>query len=205
MRVLVPFDSRTPKTRLSPVLDDDERHAFARVMLADVLAVLQRAGHDPLVVATGPVDCSTPSVVDERPLTTAVNARLDETPSAVVMADLAMVTTDAIDRLLSADGEVVVAPGIGGGTNALVVRHPQFSVDYHGTSLRDHWERARTVGASVTTVDSFRLSLDVDDPQDLVEVLLHGDGDAAVWLREAGFRLAENDGRTVTMRSGDSS
>ena len=38
--------------------------------------------------------------------------------------------------------------------------------------------------ADLAVVDSMRLSTDVDEPADLVEVLLHGEGQAVTWLRE---------------------
>lgn len=202
MHVFVPYDARNPKSRLTGVLDDAERHLFARAMLDDVLDTLQRAGHDPTVLATAHVDCEPPVRVDERPLTTAVNDAVDEQPLPVgiVMADLALVTVDALDRLFGTSGDVAVAPGLGGGTNALVIRHPKFRVDYHGASVRDHWDIAERAGADVSTVDSFRLALDVDDRDDLVEVLLHSEGAAARWLADAGFTVARREGRTTIAR-----
>lgn len=203
MRVLIPFDARNPKTRLSPVLDSDERTAFARVMLEDVLAVLARTAHEPEILSTDRFECEYPVTVDERPLTTAVNAVLDEAdlPVAIVMADLALLTGDALEVLFAPTADVVVAPGLGGGTNALVVRHPDFRVDYHGTSYRDHCQHARATGASVASVDSFRLALDVDDPADLVEVLLHGEGAAVEWLRNAGFVVEASEDSPTVVRS----
>jgi 2-phospho-L-lactate guanylyltransferase len=121
-------------------------------------------------------------------------------PVCVLMADLALATPDAVARLVDAPGEVVVAPGRGGGTNALVVRHPDFRVDYHGVSYRDHREAAAALDASVTVVDSMRLATDVDEPADLVEVLLHGPGDAPDWLRERGVALSVGDGRVSVTR-----
>lgn len=196
MRVLVPFGADDPKRRLAPVLDADERRDFAAAMLADVLAALD--AHDPVVVSDAPVDVDAPTVVDERPLTEAVNAELAaETPTAVVMADLPLVTPNAVARLFEPDADVVIAPGLGGGTNALVVRQPAFRTDYHGASVRDHRRAARDVGASVTTVDSFRLAVDADEPRDLVEALLHGEGAAASWLRDHGGRVETTDGRAA--------
>ncbi|PSQ46190.1 2-phospho-L-lactate guanylyltransferase [Halobacteriales archaeon SW_7_65_23] len=205
MRVLVPFDARDPKTGLASVLDDAERRAFADAMLADVLETLAVAGHDARVLATAPVECVAPVTVDERPLTPAVNAALAdaELPLAVVMADLALLTPAALTRLVEPDADVVIAPGIGGGTNALVVRHPGFRVDYHGASYRDHRERAADCRASLATVDSFRLAADVDDPSDFVELLLHGEGRARDWLREAGFEVVASDGRMTARRRDD--
>lgn len=204
MRVLVPFDAQSPKTRLSPVLDAEERVAFARAMCRDVVAAIQAAGHDPTVLATAPIDLgAAPVDVDDRPLTPAVNAALAEAdlPVAIAMADLPLVTPAALDRLVGDPAEVVVAPGLGGGTNALVVRTDAFSVDFHGVSIRDHREAATTAGVDVSVVDSFRLALDVDEPDDLAEVLLHAEGRAREWLDSAGLSVAVREGRVTVTRT----
>jgi 2-phospho-L-lactate guanylyltransferase len=218
MRVVVPFDAAAPKTRLAPVLDATERREFAERMLRDVLRAVDAAGSDDApdvdVLSTAPLDLGdVPGTVgvevDDRPLTVAVNDAIDETlgetgattereagddngPLAIVMADLALATPDALARLFATDGDVVLVPGRGVGTNALVVRTPAFRVDFHGTSYLDHREAATAVGATVGTVDSFRLSTDVDEPGDLVEVLVHGTGAAADWLNDR-FELVVDD------------
>ncbi|WP_435074481.1 2-phospho-L-lactate guanylyltransferase [Halorubrum sp. HHNYT27] len=219
MEVIVPFSTDRPKSRLSGVLDPDERAAFALAMLRDVLDTIAAAGGDPRVLATAPVDGDLPCPVDvdDRPLTPAVNAALEERfsersnepdPVAVVMADLALATPAALGELFAAGREtdVAVAPGRGGGTNAFVTSHPDFRVDYHGASYLDHRRNAAAVGASVAVVDSYRLATDVDEPDDLAEVLIHaeaderGGGSAARWLRDAGFALDATDGRVGVER-----
>ena len=204
MRVVVPFGTHDPKTRLSPILAADERAAFARVMLTDVLAALAATDADPTVLATGrlDIDVDVPVTVDDRPLTTAVNAAVAgaPTPVAVVMADLPLATPAALSRLFATAGDVVLVPGRAGGTNAIVSRHPDFRTDYHGTSFLDHLAVARTIDASVGVVDSYRLSTDVDEPADLVEVLLHGEGEAGVWLREHGVRIDRSGDRVGVAR-----
>ncbi|GAB7009308.1 2-phospho-L-lactate guanylyltransferase [Halorubrum trueperi] len=240
MEVLVPFSTDRPKSRLSAVLTPAERSAFARAMLRDVLDAIEAAGGEPRVLASGEVadesagsdddDLGVPVIVDDRPLTAAVNAALDArlgdaggkasdvndpNPVAVVMADLALATPDALTELFDAvDGAdesdeaaaVAIAPGRGGGTNALVVDHPEFRVDYHGASYLDHRRIAAELGARVRVVDSHRLASDVDEPDDLAELLIHAGGDddgadgdpqseAARWLRNAGFALDGSEGR----------
>jgi 2-phospho-L-lactate guanylyltransferase len=199
MDVLVPFAAEEPKTRLADVLDPEERTAFARAMLLDVCDAIGEAGGEPTVLSTAPIEVPHPVVVDERPLTPAVDDRLDP-PMAVVMADLALATPTALRRLLECDAEVALAPGLGGGTNAFVTRHEAFHVDYHDASIRDHRRIAREVGADVATVDSFRLAVDVDEPGDLVEVLLHGGGRSRQWLEDADFAVRSTDGRVVATR-----
>jgi len=205
MRFFVPFDARDPKTRLDSILDDDERREFARAMLADVLAAVRGADHEPTVLATGPTEVDAPVIVDDRPLTPAVDDAFADSdrPVGLVVADCPLATPAAVDRLVAVDAAVTLAPGLGGGTNAIVARTDEFRVDFHGVSIRDHRDRARAAGVDAATVDSFRLALDVDEPADLAEVLLHGEGTAARWLREAGVDLAVTDGRVEPTRRGE--
>lgn len=221
MEVIVPFSATRPKSRLAGVLSRTERTAFARAMLDDVLSAVVDAGGEPRVLATDsfdptgnpPVDADPPVTVDTRPLTEAVNAVLaDRQPGedvdalGVVMADLALATPEALRRVFGRSGDadavpdVTIAPGRGGGTNALAVRVPSFRVDYHGASYLDHRRRAADVAASVGTVDSYRLATDIDERDDLAELLIHGEGSAATWLREAGFVLDTGRGRVGVAR-----
>lgn len=88
----------------------------------------------------------------------------------------------------------------GGGTNALVVDHPDFTVDYHDGSYLDHLAIASDVRATVREVDSFRLADDVDIPADLVELLLYENGTAPMYLEELGFKLDTTTARTGLRR-----
>lgn len=203
MEVAVPFDAADPKTRLADVLDATERTAFARVLLADVLRTVRATGREPTVYATAPVDVDAPVVVSDRGLDELCDDLLLDPPVAVVMADLGLATADAVETLFGTDGDVVVAPGLGGGTNALLVREEGFATDFHGVSYRDHRQIAEEAGLDWTAVDSLGLGVDVDERADLVEVLLHGDGQAPEWLREQGFELAVRDGRANVVRQLD--
>lgn len=203
MHVVVPFDTREPKTRLAPVLDSDERREFARVMLRRVCTTIEETGREPTVLATTDLDVPWPVRVDDRPLSDAVNAVLadSDSPVAVVMADLALATATALERVFEAEGEVVLVPGRGGGTNAILARHSDFRVDYHGASIRDHRKQAAAVGAEPTLVDSFRLATDIDEPIDLAEVLLHGKGTPAAWLQDHAVEVAISGGRVTATRT----
>jgi len=206
MRIVVPVSGSDPKTRLSTVLSPDERRDFTEAMLADVVDAVIATGHEPEVISTAPLDCAAPVTVDDRGLDPLVNDLLASTVTdsddalAVVMADLPLVTSKSIERLLAPDADVVLAPGLGGGTNAFVCRHPDFRVDYHGASIRDHRRIAQEVEAEIVEVDSRRLATDIDEPGDLAEVLLHSDGAAADWLTDAGFSLSLTDGRVAVSR-----
>lgn len=208
MDVFVPFDAIDPKSRLEPPLTPEERPSFAGAMLDDVLDTVEAAGHTPSVLATAPIDIPASVLVDERPLTRAVNGLLGLTdgPLAVIMADVPLATPAAVERLLDAPGDVVLAPGVGGGTNAVVVRDRAFEVDFHGCSIADHRDNAEAAGLTATTVDSYALGVDVDEPTDLAEVLLHSDGAAADWLERRGFAVVVDEAEVrvgVERRPGD--
>ena len=201
MQLFVPYAAERPKTRLSSVLDADERRALSRAMLEDVLAALETAAPvAPTVLATTPLDSDHDIVVDDRSLDEAVNARLGEESTAIVMADLPLVTPEALERLFDSSADLSIAAGLGGGTNAFVARDPAFSVDYHGASYLDHLAIADEEGLSVEEVDSRRLAVDVDEPEDLAELLLHGTGAARDWLVDAGFGLDTGGGRATATR-----
>lgn len=207
MRTVIPFDTRAPKRRLSPVLAPAERAAFARAMLQDVLAAMEPTALDPTVIATGPIEApvSAPVTVDERPLDAVITDQIrSSAPVAVVMADLPLLRPAPLTRFAGTEGDVVLASGRGGGTNAMLVRTTQFETDYHGASIRDHRQIARDRDLSLAELDSYRFGTDVDEPADLLEVLLHGSGRSADWLDAAGFRVAAADGRATAKRSGDS-
>lgn len=209
MPIVVPYAVDSPKTRLEGFLTADERKRLARAMLEDVLETIQATGREPTVLATAPLDVDVAVCVDDRPLTEAVNAWFEHVRErecdptvdcAVVMADLGILTPETLDGLFEPDTDVVLAPGRGGGTNAVVSCHPAFTVDYHGASFCDHRRIARQIGASVAVVDSFRLSTDIDEPEDLVEVLLHGSERARTVLEDADVVLRTTRGRVTVER-----
>jgi len=146
------------------------------------------------------VDC--PVSVDERSLSRAVNEQLQAASSAVavVMADLPLVTDAALERLCTREG-MSCSRAAGGRTNALVSRTTDFEVDYHDNSYLAHRSTAHEIGAALAEIDSYRLATDIDEPDDLAELLLHGEGHATQWLRDQGFRLASGTGRTTVRRT----
>ncbi|MDY6780279.1 MAG: hypothetical protein SV760_07005 [Halobacteria archaeon] len=121
-----------------------------------------------------------------------------------MMSDLALATPGSLGRLFSGADDLTLAPGRGGGTNGFVVRTDEaasrFRVDYHGASYLDHVERARDEGLGVSTVDSFRLSTDVDEPDDIVEVLIHGDGESHDYVDGLFELVSDDDENRVTIR-----
>lgn len=201
---LIPFKPANPKTRLSCVLEPDERVSFARLMLADVVEAVKGAGCEPTIVSTDEYSCRIATVeVIPGGLNETLNTLLARTPGSVliIMTDLPLATPEAVKRLISTGKDMAIAPGRGGGTNAIYLsRGSDFRVDYYGASFLKHSRIARERGLSCEVVDSFRLSTDVDEKEDLVELLIHGRGRSREYLESLGFTLSIEKGRVGVER-----
>lgn len=201
---VIPFRPVNPKTRLSGLLSQAERETFARAMLADVVDAVRAAGLEPLVLSTHPYDCPGAGVqVAPVGLSDALNALLPALggPVLVIMADLPLVTPETVREIAGSRAEIAIAPGRGGGTNAILIRDPaRFHVDYYEVSVQKHLAIAAAAGLSVEVVDSFRLYLDLDEEEDLVDLLIHGEGRARACLESLGIGLRAACGRVCLER-----
>jgi len=173
----VPFKQNEAKSRLAPVLTPEERRLLAFAMLRDVLAVVSSYGEVTVLSLPGlkkeelgmDVAISQSSLV----LNEAINAFIDAHakhgwPSdlLIVMADLALLTEDVVDGILNCEGDVVLCPGRGGGTNMLLTRSPIFRTCYIGLSFPKHCAQAKLLGLHLNIFESFRAGCDIDDPGD---------------------------------------
>ncbi|KAF1076666.1 2-phospho-L-lactate guanylyltransferase [Methanogenium sp. MK-MG] len=205
VHAIIPFRPVNPKTRLSGVMDQEEREAFARAMLGDVVSVLLAAGCSPGILSTVPFEFhGVRTHVDDRELNEALNAylSLQDTPVLIMMSDLPLITPDAVKRLVAGTADIGIVPGRGGGTNALYIRKPQaYHVDYYGASFCDHVRIAEAAGLSYEVIDSFFMSTDIDEKEDLVEILIHGSGRSLCFLKEIGLTLSLEHGRVGIQRS----
>jgi 2-phospho-L-lactate guanylyltransferase len=117
------------------------------------------------------------------------------------MADLPLADAASVRRVISTEKDLSIVPGRGGGTNAIFMKEPQkFHVDYYGTSFLKHMKIAADAGLSVDVIDSFRLHTDIDEPEDLVELLIHGTGKSRAYLEALGFSLSVDKGRVSVER-----
>ncbi len=203
VHTVVPYKAGSPKSRLAPLLPPAARKALAEAMLLDVLDAALGARIGPVtVLATSrrglpQFPRGVRVEVDPRPLTPAVNRVLERFwrrgrsrgGVMVLVPDVPLAEPAHLRLAASMPEPVVLAPGRRGGTSLVLARDPRFRVDYHRGSFRKHLEAARALGLDVGVVDSFRLAQDVDEPGDLLELLLHGSGRAAALLRGLGFRV----------------
>ena len=211
MRAVIPFKKNNAKSRLESLLSPEEREDFAMAMLGDVAETLISSGCFEVVdiLSTSIIEYDGANVVlTEKGLNEALNEYLEKMhshsihePVLILMADIPLATVRNIRDITSSQADIVIAPGRMGGTNALFIRDPgNFHVDYYGASFIKHFEIASRRGLEIEIFDSFNLSTDIDEVADLTEVLLHGKGQAAGFLKSAGFSLAEHRGRVGIKR-----
>lgn len=187
--VLVPIKALDHgKSRLSPILSDDQRYRVSQAMLHDVLTQLRRAATvDRFGVVSSDVrllDMARglgAAAIDEgrpRGLNGAVGLGtefcLDRGGTAllVLLSDLPLATSEDVDLLFceasDAPEVILVSCKEGEGTNALLRTPPHvIPTCFGGPSLVAHQLRAREDDVSCRVVDAPRLAFDIDSIDDL--------------------------------------
>jgi 2-phospho-L-lactate guanylyltransferase len=199
MKVLIPYKRQNAKSRLSPALSLREREHFVELMLRDVVGSLREAGAVNIDILTTPDngvpnDLGTNILFSEHDLNEAINQYLETVsePVLILMADLPLASPRHITEITSIDRDLVIVPGKGGGTNVLFIRNPhRFYVKYYDSSFLNHCMIAEEMNQSVHIYDSFLLSTDIDEPQDLIEVMLHGHGLSKAYI-DSKFGMERN-------------
>ncbi len=174
------------KSRLRPVLGDEDRAVFAQRLLDHVLDVLGACALDGVLVATGGDDVASLAtsrgahVLRDRgqgSLADVVDRALADVASrgaataVVLMADLPRIELADVSALLAAlvDHDVVLVPDhLGHHTNALAIAPPTAMATCFGRadSFAAHRAAAAASGLRATIVDNERIAFDVDVPAD---------------------------------------
>ena len=202
MRAVIPYKKTGAKSRLSPVLSLKEREEFVGIMLNQVIASLEEAGIEKIdILSTSSYGLEGMEkarvLIDENGLNEALNLYLEQAgePVLVAMADLPLLTPKHIKEIISTEKDVCIVPGKGGGTNVLFIRNPSFyQVKYYGSSFLTHCSIATEACQSLEIYDSFLAGTDIDEPEDLVELLIHGKGASKAYI-DGKFRLEVSKGR----------
>ncbi|AKB28274.1 2-phospho-L-lactate guanylyltransferase [Methanosarcina siciliae C2J] len=202
MRAVIPYKKAGAKSRLSPVLSLEEREEFVELMLNQVIDSLRNAEIEKIDVLSPSVygleDMTKARVLlDEDDLNEALNRYLagSKEPVLIVMADLPLLSPAHIKGICSTEKDVCIVPGKGGGTNALFIKNPsRYRVKYYGSSFLTHCSIATDTGQDFEIYDSFLAGTDIDEPEDLVELLIHGNGSAKEYINRK-FRLEVSRGR----------
>ena len=167
------------KTRLAPLLAEQERARLVLEMLDRVLAACRDAdaiartllvtpdpalrpeGIDVLVDAgTGHADAVALALADPR----AAGGAL------VVMADCPLATGEALDALAAAAHPLALVPSRDGGVNALALRQVNGFRPRFGLPVEAMIAAARSAGLDPVVLREPRLAFDVDRPADLARL-----------------------------------
>ena len=212
VRIIVPFKLNGAKSRLSSELTSEERRILAFAMLKDVLDAIFDLGKVTILSRPGLKKEDLGRDVDilesDLELNDALNALIKEQAGQgwpfdifIVMADLALLTNDVVKGFLDVEGDVVLCPGRGGGTNMILIRSPKFRTCYSGLSFPKNVDYALNAGLKAVIYDSFRAGSDIDEPEDLAEVLLHGQGKTKSVLESMGFILSDKGRKCIVRRT----
>lgn len=202
MKAVIPYKKASAKSRLSTVLSKEEREEFVELMLNQVIDTLKEAGIEAIDILSpsmyGLENMKKANVLlDKNDLNEALNRYLEQAkePVMIVMADLPLLSPDHVRGITSTKEDVCIVPGKGGGTNVLFIKNPSgYRVRYYGSSFLTHCSIAEERRQNVEIYDSFLAGTDIDEPEDLVELLIHGSGVAKEYISKK-FRLEISRGR----------
>ena len=202
MKVVIPYKKASAKSRLSSVLSQEEREEFVEIMLNQVIDSVREVGIEN-------IDILSPSMyglenmkkaqvlLDKSDLNEALNRYLEQAkePVLIAMADLPLLSPKHIKAIISTKEDICIVPGRGGGTNVLFVKNPScYRIKYYGSSFLTHCSTAVELRQNIEIYDSFFAGTDIDEPDDLVELLIHGKGGTKKYISQK-FRLEISRGR----------
>jgi 2-phospho-L-lactate/phosphoenolpyruvate guanylyltransferase len=191
--VLVPVKRGNPKSRLTPILDRDDRRELVRRMLKDVMGTLRASGlirqtyiissDEEILRYTSGLGAEPIAEVGERGVSAAVEWGMRETHDAegwlILPSDIPFLTTQDVSRVLEfneAGMEVVLAPSREfNGTNLLLFeRGYPVKLSYDKDSFSNHLAAAARSGYTVAVYCSRTVTLDLDSIEDIRLALSFG-------------------------------
>lgn len=196
------------KSRLAPVLNQEERRGLVIAMLEDVLIALGKstALSGVLLVSRDPQIVSLLSTFthlqhwqepERSDLSSSIYSAAEYLKSEfnavgvmVVPADVPLITDHDIHQLLEKHTNLTLVPDHQLlGTNCLIFSPPNnMPVQFDGRSFQPHLQKATSLGLNPLTVKSSAFSLDVDTPEDLLQLIYRvGDSKTGAYLKKTGI------------------
>lgn len=195
------------KQRLANVLSEDERRSLMLAMARDVLTCLSTCSNlsGILIVSRAPEadalaqtfaterfaespDANLPESLEQA--TQHLVTNFDAQGVIVVPADVPAILPDELDQILAEHETVTIMPDAENvGTNGLICSPPgRIPYVFDGKSFKPHVDAAYEAGLSPKVVPGTRFTLDVDLPQDLIELCeLAPNSQTATYLEREGI------------------
>ncbi|MDO5826284.1 MAG: 2-phospho-L-lactate guanylyltransferase [Methanosphaera sp. rholeuAM130] len=179
------------KTRLSPLLSQDERKELLKAMLKDIINEVRSHVYDIVLVSNDDevfeyandlgISFHKEKDYDDNKLNNAlidaiktVKLNYDDLDILVIPSDIPLINSNHVISAHESTADLVISPSRGGGTNLLCFNSDfDFTPLFGQMSYFRHVEEAYTMGMDVNVIESFYLSLDVNTKEDLGEILLH--------------------------------
>ncbi len=188
MKVIIPVSPiNSLKTRLSEFLNKEERKHLLLNMLRDIIRALD--GLDVVIISRDEeiLDFAKNELKAEivkekyKGLNNAIKQafnEIDDEEVIIIPADIPLIKKEHIKDILelSKDYDLIIAPSRGGGTNLLYLKSKNsIELKYEGFSFLKHLEEAKKKNLKYYIYDSFLISVDINTPEDLGEIFIHGD------------------------------
>ena len=192
--ILVPVKNlSSAKQRLAAILDQPSRTRLAHAMLYDVLTTLHDWNGRPevAVVTSDPyaldlareyefqvvADRDNPGETGAIEMATRICVERDVDSTLVIPADIPLIQARELEEILEqapAEGSVLVPAADGRGTNAAFRRPANlFPLRFGNDSFRPHHAAAQATGKPCVVMDLPGIALDIDNPADLHQLVLH--------------------------------
>lgn len=180
------------KTRLSPFLSISERSELLKCMLKDIISNIKNCVSDIFIISKDSDVLKYARSLDlhvlreqehednflNNSLTDAINyikKNYNGADILILPSDIPLITEKNIEYINKNSDNFIICPSKGGGTNLLYIKDEYNFIPLFGEfSFFKHVDEAENKGMTVNIYDSFYLSIDINTPQDLGEVLLHG-------------------------------
>lgn len=184
--VIIPVKSlQMAKTRLSIILNSEERKALMLAMLKDVLKAIKSSIVSRIILISP--DLAIKELANnfgvkyllekKKGLNEAIKQATEwctqnNAESVLVLpADIPLITSEDINQIVklgSNENCIVISPSQNGGTNALLRKPPNLMPTYFGPqSFMKHFNEALTKGITIKVYRSQRVAMDIDSLEDL--------------------------------------
>ncbi len=209
IKAIIPVSSfENSKTRLSPFLTKNERKELLKSMLKDICKCLESFNIDTTVISKDDEVLEYAKKLDlnslkekkhsnnylNNAIKDAIETVSDDnkhTRILILPADIPLINEDHINYILDNSNDLIISPSMGGGTNLLCINNDyDFEFSFGENSYFKHIKQTKQKSIDYKVLDSFFLSLDVNTPTDLGEIILHGVGTSTYeYLRSINLNI----------------